>query len=128
MNGQSAQVVKGLRQIVTKRRLRGNKAKALLTAADYYHANRERTHYDIYLANGWPIGSSAVEGACRYLVADRMDITGSRWSAKGAEAVLERRAVRANEDFEDYWSFHLRRERQRVHESRYLNAVIPAAA
>jgi hypothetical protein len=29
-----------------------------------------------------------IEGTCRYLVADLMDITGARWSVKGAEAVL----------------------------------------
>jgi len=52
-------------------------------------------------------------------VADRMDITGARWSIDGAEAILKLRAVRANDDFDDYWPFHLDWERQRVHESRY---------
>ena len=31
-----------------------------------------------------------------------MDINGARWSTNGAEAVLKLRAVRANNDFEDY--------------------------
>lgn len=69
-----------------------------------------------------------IEGACRYLVADRMDITGARWSVGGAEAVLELRAVRANGDFDDYRRFHLAHERHRVHESRYDRGVIPLAA
>ena len=57
-----------------------------------------------------------------------MDITGARWSADGAEAVLNLRAIRANGDFDDYWRFHLDHERQRVHESRYARGVIPLAA
>jgi hypothetical protein len=57
-----------------------------------------------------------------------MDITGARWSAQGAETVLKLRAIRANDDFDDYWRYHLEREHHRVHQSRYLNGVIPAAA
>jgi len=69
-----------------------------------------------------------IEGTCRYLVADRMDITGARWSVDGAEAVLKLRAVRSNGDFDEYWTFHLDREQQRVHESRYSDGIIPLAA
>jgi hypothetical protein len=61
-------------------------------------------------------------------VADRMDITGARWSADGAEAVLKLRAVRSNGDFDKYWKFHLNQEQRRVHHSRYTLAVIPLAA
>ena len=80
------------------------------------------------LASGWPIATGIIEGACRHLVADRMDITGARWSVDGAEAVLKLRAVRPNEDFDAYWRHHLERERQRVHQTRYANGVIPLAA
>jgi cephalosporin-C deacetylase-like acetyl esterase len=31
----------------------------------------------------------------------------ARWSVNGAEAVLKLRAVRANDDFDDYWKVHL---------------------
>ncbi|MDA8312655.1 MAG: ISKra4 family transposase, partial [Actinomycetota bacterium] len=54
--------------------------------------------------------------------------TGARWSVKGAEAVLKLRAVRTNDDFDDYWRFHLDHERRRVHELRYNEGVIPLAA
>ena len=51
--------------------------------------------YPQALAGGWPVASGVIEGTCRYLVADRMDITDARWSVEGAEAILRRRAVRA---------------------------------
>ena len=69
-----------------------------------------------------------IEGACRHLVKDRMDITGARWSVDGAEAVLKLRALRCNGDFDTYWQFHLDQERHRVHESSYADSIIPAAA
>lgn len=59
---------------------------------------------------------------------DRFDLTGARWGLHGAEAILKLRAIRCNDDFEEYFQFHLSRERQRVHEARYTNGVIPAAA
>jgi len=57
-----------------------------------------------------------------------MDITGARWGLDGAEAVLKLRAVRANGDFESYWQFHLSQEQRRVHQARYADGLIPAAA
>jgi len=76
-------------------------------------------NYPSALAAGWPIASGVIEGTCRYLVADQMDITGARWSVDGAEVVLKLRAVRAKDDFEEYRKFHLNNERHRVHETRY---------
>ena len=31
------------------------------------------------LNKGWPIATGSVEGACRHLIDDRLDITGARW-------------------------------------------------
>ena len=58
----------------------------------------------------------------------RMDVTGARWSVDGAEAVLKVRALRSNGDFDAYWRWHRSRERQRVHDARYRENVVPAAA
>ena len=93
-----------------------------------YLTNSARTrlmHYDDYLAAGLPISTGVIEGACRYLVKDRMDRTGARWSLTGADAVLRLRALRASGDFDDYWHFHLTREKERNHAARYSNAEIP---
>jgi hypothetical protein len=69
-----------------------------------------------------------IEGACRHIVADRLDITGARWGLEGAEAILKLRALRSNKDFDTYRQYHLAQERRRVHESRYANSIIPQAA
>jgi hypothetical protein len=52
------------------------------------------------LAQGWPIATGVIEGACRHLVKDRLDITGARWGLAGGEAVLKLRALVSNGDFD----------------------------
>jgi hypothetical protein len=54
-----------------------------------------------------------IEGACRYLVQDRMGITGARWGLEGGEAVLGVRAVELCGDWDNFWRFHLEREHER---------------
>ncbi|GAA1949858.1 hypothetical protein GCM10009838_01170 [Catenulispora subtropica] len=71
------------------------------------------------MANGWPIATGIVEGAARHLIADRLDITGARWSPAGAEAVLKLRALISNGDLDAYWRYHLQQEHQRSHTARY---------
>jgi hypothetical protein len=99
--------------------------KAIKKAAKYL-ANRTRTRLMRYadaLRDGLPIATGVIEGACRYLVKDRMDRTGARWSLQGAEAVLRLRAIRASGDFDDYWRFHLAREKERNHAARYAGPI-----
>ena len=71
--------------------------------------------YDVYLAEGYPIGSGVVEGACKQLVKDRMELTGMRWSLPGAQAVLQLRAVELNGDWRDFWRFHAETQREHLY-------------
>jgi len=113
--GEVGQVVKGLRQNVTKRALLGAKRKSLLGVADYLYRNRARMRYDEYLAQGWPIASGPVEGACKNLIKDRMERSGMRWTEKMAEAIVQLRAIYLSGDFDRYWSFHIEKDQQRLH-------------
>ena len=92
LSGDVGQVVKGLRQSITKRGLSGAKRKTLEGVADYLYRNRTRMRYDEYLANGWPIASGPVEGACKHLIKDRMERSGMRWTEQMAEAIVQLRA------------------------------------
>jgi hypothetical protein len=85
------------------------------TCVRYLTSKHEFLRYDQALAAGWPIATGVIEGACRHLIGDRLDITGARWGLKGAEAILTLRAVISNGDFGEYWRFHLAREHQRLY-------------
>lgn len=102
-----------------------DKQKVVNDCIRYLVNNGKLLHYDRALAAGLPLATGAIEGACRYLLQDRLDITGARWSLRGAEAVLKLRALRSSGDFEEYWGFHLRQERARNHEIRYVNRQVP---
>ena len=81
----------------------------------YLHRNRARMRYDEYLAQGWPIASGPVEGACKNLIKDRMERSGMRWTEEMAEAIVQLRAIYLSGDFDRYWSFHIDKDQQRLH-------------
>jgi len=115
LQGRVGQVVKGIRQSATKRRVSQAKREALAKVVGYLWRNRGRMRYDAYLREGLPIASGAVEGACKHLVKDRLERSGMRWTAAGAEAVLQLRAVYLSGDLDAYWEFHQRQEQLRLH-------------
>ncbi len=110
LRGRSRLVAAGLRRRATRRGL-GAKARAGVDkCANYLLKYRAYLHYEQYLAVGLPIATGVIEGACRHLVKDRMELTGARWRLAGAEAVLCLRSLRASGDFDAYWEFHLQQE------------------
>jgi len=117
LRGDISQVVKGLRQMVTKRNLKGQRQATVLGVAAYYYRNRSRMRYDFYLQNGYPIASGSVEGACKNLVKDRMERSGMRWTPPMAEAVLQLRAVYLSDHFEEYWRYHVDEDQKRLFHS-----------
>jgi len=125
LRGQSSQVAKGIRKMATDRSLSKADRKAVDKCADYLLKYREHLRYDQYLAQGLPIATGVIEGACRYLVKDRMDITGARWGLSGAEAVLRLRSLRASGDFQEYWRYHEKMELERNHVAKYDNGLPP---
>jgi hypothetical protein len=126
--GNATRVAAGIRRTATRRGLNPAQRAGADACASYLINKRRYLDYPTALHNGWPIATGVIEGACRHLVKDRMDITGARWGLPGAEAILKLRALRSNGDFDTYWRYHLEQERRRLHETRYLNGVIPHAA
>lgn len=87
--------------------------------ATYLANHASYLNYPLYLAKGYPIATGVIEGACRHLVKDRMEITGARWGLEGGEAVLKLRAWVINGDFETYWVFHEQQAYERNHRSTF---------
>jgi hypothetical protein len=118
LRGEVSQVVKGLRQSVTKRGLRAGNRKTVLSVAGYLYRNRTRMRYATYLAQGLPIATGVtgvVEGACKHLIKDRMERSGMRWTEAMAESIVKLRAAYLSGDFDAYWQFHIRKDQERLH-------------
>ena len=102
-------------------------AKIIRATLAYLENKQPWMDYPRALAEGWPISTGVIEGACRHLIADRMGITGARWGLDGAQAILRLRAIAANGDLTAYWTWHIQHERQRNHLSRYQDSHTLAA-
>ena len=115
LDGQVLAVVADLRTLAAASATTPTSRALLTRTAGYYERNAPFMRYDAYLADGWPIGTGVVEGACRHLVKDRLEQAGMRWTRSGAQALLDLRAIRLNGDWDTYWLFH----RQQQHRRRY---------
>jgi hypothetical protein len=96
-------------------------ARSLRTVANYFQRNLPFMGYAEYLRRGWPIGTGVIEGTCRHLVKDRMELSGMRWTIAGAGALLALRAVNENGDWENFHAFR----RARRHRELYGTTLKP---
>src|SRR5512135_688938 len=127
LQGHATKVTGQIRRQATNAGLDPARRKPADDAAGYLTTLAPYLDYPTALQSGWPIATGIVEGACRHLVKDRMDITGARWGLAGAEAVLKLRALKANDDLDTYWQYHLNQEHHHVHKARYHNHQLPFA-
>lgn len=118
LSGETEQVIETLEGLIQEGSLSKSRKKAVKTTIGYYKRNLPYMQYDQYLANGWPIGTGIVEGACGHLVKDRMERSGMRWTKQGAQSILDLRATRMNKDWDNYQDFYRRCEHHRLYGSK----------
>lgn len=116
LDGHAAAVAAAIRAAADDTALAPAQARAAARTAAYLDNKAPYLDYPQALTAGWPISSGVIEGTCRYLVNDRMDITGARWTIKTAEAVLQLRALHANGDLDAYWDYHLTQQHHRTYQ------------
>jgi hypothetical protein len=128
LHGRAKAVAATLASVAAKTRADPRKRGLDLTDMDravtYLTNNQQHMKYDKALANGWPIATGMIEGACRFVIEDRFGITGARWSPDGAEVILKLRAVVVNGDLGDYMRYYKHRYRDEHHLARYDPATI----
>ena len=107
------EVIAGIRRSATLRGAEGETRKAVDLCANYLEKNVVGIAYAEFLKRGLPIATGVIEGACRHLVQDRMNLSGARWGLDGGEAMLKLRLLDASGHLDLYRFFHARREHQR---------------
>ena len=125
LNGKAGLMAGGMRRSATVKGFDDKTREPVDTCATYLLNKSPYLHYDEYLCQGFPIATGVIEGACRHLIKDRLEITGAKWRLPSAEAVLRLRALRASRDFNDYWVFHEACEYKRNHQALYAGGVVP---
>jgi len=116
LSDRTARVIQTLEHHAQNSDLSAAQRQALNTTIGYYQRNLPYMRYGSYLAQGWPIASGVVEGACGHLVKDRMERSGMRWTLPGAQALLDLRSVRINDDWDAYQTFHRFQQHQRLYD------------
>ena len=125
LHGQVRPLVRSLRRWATVQGLSPKQREPIDQCTTSLANHLPYLNYPDSLAKGYPIATGVIEGACRYLVKDRMEITGARWGLEGGEAVLKLRALVINGDFDASWTFHETQEYQRNHQAKF--AEMPPA-
>lgn len=115
LSSRTAAVIQRLEDKAKTLKPRSQAHHVLQQVAGYLRRNQAHMDYATYLQRGWPIGTGVIEGVCRHLVKDRMELSGMRWAKTGANALLALRAVNENSDWDAYHQFR----RTQRHEQLY---------
>jgi len=124
LQGRSSSVAAGMKRSATRKKLILSNRYAVDKWANYLLNLTPYLKYHDYLDKGYPIATGVIEGACRYLVQDRMGITGAGFRLCGAEAVLKLRSLKVSGEFEESWKFYEEQEFIRNYASKYANQTL----
>ena len=84
--------------------LKKTKMRGVRKRLRYFRGHRDRMQYRRFRREGWPIGSGAIEGACKSLIKQRTDLSGQRWSPNGALDILWVRTLIIDGLHDVYWT------------------------
>jgi hypothetical protein len=115
LSSRTETVIQRLQETASKLGQDNQAAGTLGRVAAYLRRNLPYMDYARYLQQGWPIGTGVIEGTCRHLVKDRMELSGMRWSMSGAEAILALRSVNENGDWDDFHAYRRAQCHQRLY-------------
>lgn len=79
-------------------------------AITYFTNHKHKMDYKSFIEKGYPVSSALVESACGHLVKERMEQSGMRWSSEGAQNIMDLRAVKLNDDIENFMDFVIKQE------------------
>jgi hypothetical protein len=81
-------------------------AQAIEDAQTYFNQNATRMAYPQFVARQFPLGSGAVESACKGLVEARLKQAGLRWGVPGSQAIASLRALHRSGRWAAFWQTH----------------------
>lgn len=118
LTGKVGYAIGGIRQSAKKKGLSQSRIDAMEKHLRYFETRKQYMKYDDYLNKGYPIGSGVIEGTCRNLVNDRMELSGMHWSKNGAESMLELRSIKINNLWNEYWDYHISSQKNVIYDGK----------
>ncbi len=83
--------------------LAGVKKDEVDKALAYFENNAPRMRYHWFRSRGLFTGSGVVEAGCKAIVAQRLKLSGMRWTVAGADAIIALRCRQASSQWEEIW-------------------------
>lgn len=114
LNSKTTKVIEDLNNMVAKTNLSKSKIQTIQKAITYFTNHQHKMDYKTFIEKGYPVSSALVESNCGHLVKDRMEHSGMRWSSKGAQNMLDMRALNLNDDLEDFMDFVASQNRNKI--------------
>lgn len=106
LGGRIGELLKRLREIQSSVAKRGpgtkTKRETLQKQINFFEERRHIMRYDEYHREDLVLATGVVEGACRYVVGERLDCSGMRWTPEGAEPLLQLRCIELNGDWKQF--------------------------
>jgi hypothetical protein len=114
LDNKTDKVIQDFILIIDKANLSENKQKQVNKAITYFTNHKHKMDYKTFIKKGYPVSSALVESACGHLIKERMEQSGMRWSSDGAQNIMDLRAVKLNEDMEDFRDFVIKYEHKKI--------------
>ena len=106
LDGRVDSLLKRLKKTLKSVPLRGpntkKKRETLTEQIKYFAERKEMMRYDEYHQEDLVLATGVIEGACRYVVGERLDCSGMRWKLEGAEPLLQLRCIELNGDWDQF--------------------------
>lgn len=106
LNGQIAALLERLHEIKSSIAKQGpntkDKRKGVEKEINYIEQRQEMMRYDEFRAQDLVLATGVIEGACRYVIGERLDCSGMRWTQAGAEPLLQLRCIELNGDWNQF--------------------------
>jgi hypothetical protein len=105
--GKVEAVLARLQQAQQQRVGPGSKAKrqTIAKAIGYLQKRQGLMNYGEWSKQDLVLASGVVEGAARYVIGERLDQSGMRWTVEKAESLLQLRCIEVNGDWESFFAW-----------------------
>jgi len=123
LQGKAGDVLNDLQGLIKHKKYRTAKLKTIKLVIRYLSNHEHMLNYKECLARGFPISTGAIESACGHFVQSRMERNGMRWGMKGAQDILDLRAIRRNKNWKTYMGHYIEKKQQDIDFMNYGKAA-----
>lgn len=100
-SGGASYVRRSLKRLAKLPKISAHRTRMIERAVRYFEAHAARMRYSELRARNMPIGSGVMEASCKTLVAQRLKLSGQRWSEAGVQAILTPRGWDQSDRFDE---------------------------